>query len=699
MPEVSQGKSRLTRIGHFLAILFLIFAPSLPARGSGDNPPRFDAEEAMFWGEEEVLISATFYAAPLKMTPVIASVITGEEIREMGARDIKDVLITMPGINVVESPTALGMDNIIIRGWGQEYSSEILFMIDGHRLNTVAGGEPLDLYDDMMVDDIKRIEVIRGPVSSLYGADAMSGVINIITKDWDDVDGLEISGSGGSWETFQGNALFGKKLGELGIFVDINYLSSNGPHLQVEQDSIYGLPASRSPGLTEHNREKFDIDLKLGYENLSFKGRYTKKRHGPYVGIQYALNEGTRLEREQFFGELSYDLDITDEVSGMVKTYGGQFESDTLIQVYPPGFSIGPFVYPDGPTYDAQLKNRSLGAEGRLFVDLFKDNNLTIGTLYEWRKQYDVTLSANFNPITLQPYPAMEDVTDWANFNQDEDRGIFAVYLEDGWEISDRVNLMAGVRYDKYSDVGDSTNPRVGLTWRCFEDAYIKLIYGEAFRPPSFLEMYSQNNHFIEGDPDLSPEKVRTGQIGFEYDFFENFKGRVNYFKSYFRDLITLEDSGVELEPDKFVNKDKVELQGFEAELRAEWGLKNYAYANYSYLHSKDKETGEGLTAIPAHSANLGVNIAFLEYFNVNTNIILRGERKRVSADPRDDLSAYGLVNLSLMAAEFWRTLVVQATVYNLFDKQYYDPTPWGTMESDFPKEGRTFMVTARYFF
>lgn len=675
-----------------------LLIPIAASRAAGADSPRFDAEEARFWGEEEVLITATLYEAPLRMTPVIANVISADKIRDMGARDINDVLVTLPGLDVVESPTAVGLNNTIIRGWGLEYASEVLFMIDGHRLNTVAGGEPLGIYDDMMVDNIKRIEVIRGPVSSLYGADAMSGVVNIITRDWEDVEGLEMTFSGGSWETYQGNLMYGRKMGELGIFCDINYLNSEGPHLQVDRDSIYGQPASRSPGLTRYNREKADIDLKLGYENLIFKGRYTWKRNGPYVGVKYALNEDSRLTREQFFGELSYEDRLFSEAGFLLKAYGGRFSSDSYFQVFPGGFSAGPYIYPDGPINEINLKNRSLGAEGRLIFDVPRDNRLIIGILSEWRYQYDVATRSNYNPLTLQPYPDLEDISDWANFNQDENRRIFALFLEDDWALDENFNLMAGIRYDRFSDVGDAVNPRAGLTWRCLADTYLKLIYGEAFRPPSFLELYSQNNRFLEGNPDLEAEKVRTWQAGLEHNFSEGIKARLNYFQSYFRDLITLEPAGALMEPRKFVNTGRVDSRGVEAELRGSWG-NNYAFLNYSYQYARDRDTGEGLANIPAHKANLGVNIEMLDYFNANATVIIRGKRQRSDGDSREDLSAYGLVNLSLTARNFWKNLVLQATVYNLFDKQYHDPSPAGTMESDLPREGRSFLLTARYSF
>jgi outer membrane receptor for ferrienterochelin and colicin len=135
----------------------------------------------------------------IKKAPASVTVITDRQIRQMGARSLTDVLNrAVPGINTYQNP---GAWNIGIRGRNNLDSNTILFMINNHPINEAFTGGATWVHDTLIVDNIERIEILRSPGSALYGANAFVGVINIFTKKAEDIDGLELTVKGGSWET------------------------------------------------------------------------------------------------------------------------------------------------------------------------------------------------------------------------------------------------------------------------------------------------------------------------------------------------------------------------------------------------------------------------------------------------------------------------------------------------------------------
>ncbi len=166
------------------------------------------AEELLLFFEEEELVIATRYKTPVRKAPAIATVITAREIRNMGARNLMDVFNTVSSIGI--SIDEFGRDMFEVRGIRTNTSEKILVMIDGHRLNEVYTGSALaNVYNDLPVENIKQVEIIRGPGSALYGANAFVAVINIITKDAADTDGIGVNAAGGSFNTKNINILSG----------------------------------------------------------------------------------------------------------------------------------------------------------------------------------------------------------------------------------------------------------------------------------------------------------------------------------------------------------------------------------------------------------------------------------------------------------------------------------------------------------
>ncbi len=298
-----------------------------------------------------------------------------------------------------------------------------------------------------------------------------------------------------------------------------------GPDLTIEADRFAGAPFSRAPGKTDQHQEKTEAFLKVASGDLTLRGQYSKKEQGAYLGFASALTENNR-STEYFWTELKYAKSFTDAVSGSLRTYYDYYAVENYLGIFPKGFP----GYPDGMIGNPGLKNRTIGTELQFDLDLFKGNHLIVGLNFDQIDQYDVTHNANFNPFTYEPLGSMQDVASWANHCKDATRKIWAGYVQDEWGIMENLNLTAGVRYDYYDDFGSTTNPRVGLVWNFLKDADLKLLYGQAFRAPNFVELYAVNNPVLHSNPDLKPETIRTYEAALGYRFAGSYMAQCELF-------------------------------------------------------------------------------------------------------------------------------------------------------------------------
>jgi iron complex outermembrane receptor protein len=227
------------------------------------------------------------------------------------------------------------------------------------------------------------------------------------------------------------------------------------------------------------------------------------------------------------------------------------------------------------------------------------------------------------------------------------------------------------------------------------EDTHLKLLFATAFRAPNFNEMFFINNPVLIGNSSLDPEKINTFEVGLGYNFTEHIRGNVNYFYNRIRDRIQLDSQS----PAQFQNIGGARILGVEAELKADWGNDNYAFANYTYQDPEESRTRDRLPFVPIHKANFGLNVGFWKYANANVNTFISGPRRRQDGDIRDDMPSYTHTNLTLVGKNFVDNFEIRGSVFNLFDKSYEDPAPMDTVPTDYPQRGIWFRIELRFQF
>ena len=663
-------------------------------------------DEELRWLQAEAFVTiATRHKTSMGKAPSIVTVITAEEIQNLGVRTFIEILRTVPGFEI-QKKTSIDGEVPITRGFNNELTNQIRLMINGHFVSNPSFGGAFSIFGDLPVENIERIEIIRGPGSALYGENAFSAVINIITKGPRDMDGVRVSSGYASFDTYNENIVFGKTLGDFAISGTLHYRETDGFDAKIERDLAslndeivvpLGFSASSmAPGTLHDESQIFDLNLKTTYKDFSFEGWYRNKKWVPFLSNMLALTDDSMLEFDYFFAEAGYEKAFEERLSLKSRIYYDQFEDNTIIELLPEGTTL-PFdadgdgnfeSFPNGSILESRVKQRAVGAEIHFDYELFDRNTITLGIEFRLVNQFDSRdfLTADF--VTGKALDFLQEVPEEISGKGDFTRRIWSMYFQDTWEPIDTVNLTLGVRHDEYNDFGRTTNPRAGLTWEFMENASLKLLYGEAFRPPTFLE------ELFVRSLDLEPETIRTYEVGLSYQFNKHITSSVNYFNNRVKDLITQTLIGDDL---FFVNSGDARVQGVEMETKVDITKGSYIFMNYTFQDTEDDD-GHNLPFVAKHHGNFGINIHYPKYLNTNLYTFITGERSREPEDMRDDLPGFALLNLSVTVKGFFKTMEIQGTVFNLLDKDYRDPG-LSFMPEDLPRPGRTFHVGLSYQF
>ncbi len=671
--------------------------------------------EAIWFGFDEEVTIATRHETQISKAPGIVTVITDEEIKNLGYRTFAEILRTVPGFEILKKAD---FGEVVPAVRGLESANKVRVMLDGHFINNPLRGGAFGNFDDFPVENIKRLEIIRGPGSAMYGENAFTAVINIITKDAKDIDGVKVSSGYGSFDTYDENIVFGKTYGKVSVSGMVHYRQSDGFDGIVESDnqtridnslSSFGFSrSSQAPGRVEDGRQEYDLNLKAVYKDIYFEGWYSNRNRGPFIGPQYALNDESDVESNYVFGEAGYKKTFEERLTFKPRVYYDQFDNNTYIESFSEGVTLpldtdgdGNYdkfnTYPDGFIGNGKVIQKIVGTEIPFDYELFDGNVITMGLEYRLISQTNVRFSSNFHPATYDPLDSIQNFSDTYPYLKEVTRRMWSVYLQDTWDITDTINLTLGARHDHYNDFGGATSPRSGLTWAFMKDASLKLLYGEAFRAPSFMEMFSANQPAIQGNEDLDPETIRTYELGLSYKFNKHVSSSVNYFFNDVKDLIVLRTVESAQNTSRYENFGDARIQGVEMETKVDITKGNYVFMNYTFQSPEDDD-GDDLPFVAKHKGNFGVNVHYWKYLNTNLSAFVSGPRSREEDDTRGDLPAYTLLNLSVIGKEFFKTMEIYGTVYNLLDKDYSDPGPTSIPE-DLPRPGRMFFVGLSYQF
>lgn len=533
--------------------------------------PVYAAEEAV--NTRDVVVTATRTEQEIKETPSAVEVITREDLDKIGAHNLADALKMATSINV-GSPAMAG-SNVTVRGMSTRHT---LIMVNGKRLVSEGSYSTANSYEleRINMENVERIEIVRGPVSSLYGSDALGGVINIITRKpekeqftfslspqrYTDKSSIGSdnyamrydTGKNGKWSW-----IVSADRTETDAYENADHTTKNqfGRRENLNMEGTYDLAGD----------QHLDVSVNLLREDLN--GRSTETS-GALRNDDYVNN------RDQ------YSLGFRGKTSNgdyQIRTYYGEHDKTNK------GFLLA-----DGSLADFDVsKRKTWTLEGHVSTQIGDRHLLTTGGEYRTEKYRGTRIGTNdkvfditYGNLTKQGSQADIDYS--------------AFYVQDEWLVNDRLLIIPSVRYDDSNKFSGNASPKVGMTYKMNEHYRLKLNVGKGFKAPTLDDMYMEMTKImggmtvhVTGNPDLKPEKSTSYELGIEGEKGATF-GKLTYFVNDVTDLISTKTKvsfipGVGMRADStYLNEDKADIDGVEFEIGRHLSDKFTLKMNYTYL-------------------------------------------------------------------------------------------------------------------
>lgn len=662
-----------------------------------------DEEEdlALAYGDKSFVSIASGARQPIARAPSVATVVTAEDIAAIGAADLDEVLETVPGLHVARSP--IGYNPIYtIRGIHSQYNPQVLMLVNGIPVTGVYTGDRSQIWGGMPVENIARIEVIRGPGSALYGADAFSGVINIITKTAADINGTELGVRAGSFRSRDAWVQHGGTWGGFDVAAYLRVGATDGQREIIAADALSGTSfPSLAPGPVNLGRDAIDARIDLARDKWRLRAGYQQRDNGGSgAGVASALDPNGRSFGERISTDLTWqdanfgrDLDVTAQASYLHITE----QSD--LTLYPPGFP----GFPDGVTGNPYKWERHLRFNLSAAYTGLQSHKLRFGAGTQNDDLYRTQESRNYILVPVPgvgffpaPLGSVVDVSDSAPFLRPHSRRVNYAYVQDEWAFARDWYLTAGVRHDQYSDFGGTTNPRLALVWEAAYNLTSKLLYGRAFRPPSFSELYNINNPVALGNPNLKPETIESLELAFAWQPASTLQANLNLFRYRMSDILRFVQN-----PDASFtaqNAGQQRGQGLEAELAWEASRSLRLSGNYALQRSIDEATGLDAGNAPRHHVYARADWRFMPGWTLNAQVNHVAGRRREPSDTRPAIPDYQTVDLTLRKQKWKNDWDFAFTVRNLFDADAREPSPApGLIPNDLPLAPREWRFEVRH--
>ncbi|WP_111977239.1 TonB-dependent receptor plug domain-containing protein [Algibacillus agarilyticus] len=643
---------------YFYAVLSSALPLIISSANAADYTEYDDDLLDSFYGSEEMVEIATGVKTQIYKAPAVTNVFTAEKIKNMGATDIDDVLETVPGLHIHRDPNGY-LPLYTFRGIYSSVNSQALMLINGVPITNSFRGNRGQVWGRMPVEAISRIEIMRGPGSAVFGADAFAGVINIITKNADDILQNEVAVRAGSFNTQNMWLTFGGSSEELKYSTVIEYSKSSGSNEHVEidrqtaNDIVHGTNASRAPGNVSKRHESLDIRTEINYFDFTFRaGLQDRNNQGGGAGLVSALDPDIRQASKRWNIDLNYNAQLTPnfKITTQATYFNTSQEVKNQYTIFPAGYAG---VFTEGLIGNPQVWEKHTRLNINAQYTAIKDHSIRGGFGYHNADMYRIEETKNFgiDPSTglpIAPGSPLVDVTDTPYvFIPEQSRQNHYVFLQDIWNIANDWQLTAGLRHDNYSDFGSTTNPRVALVWSTSLNLSTKLLYGQAFRAPSFVDTSAINNPVNIGNPNIQPEEMESLEIVFDYHPAQDFGLVWNIYKYTWDDIIQLvpvQDESYFL----YANNGVQTAYGTEFEINWKLLPTLVLRANAAFTQAENSKTKNDVPFVAAKQFYVQLDWLFADEINVNFKTHLIGERLRDETDSRNALKDYAISDLSV---------------------------------------------------
>ncbi len=594
-------------------------------------------EPLVIW--EEIVVIASKYPQLLRESVASVTIITEEEIIVSQSENVAGIINNIAGMEIIDYGSPGDIKAVSIRGSSPE---QVLIMIDGQVVSDPQTGK-IDL-GLIPAKSIEKIEIFRGPASALYGANALGGVINIITKSVAKEEKGTLGIYYGSNHTQKYQISYQNKGNNLGYLLIGEYYQSEGDweNSQLEKISLLGKISQ-------------EIDLQT---NLDFTIRYQDYQRGIPGSLDFPSPQAQQNDRN-FNLNLKWKKREEDKDINLMAWY----DFHRLVYDNPDewGYTRASLhkTHTTGLSFDSTHYNFS-----------FHDDNI---------EESDHTLT--WGGEIKHHWITSTDIGNQADLNG-------AVFIQDVWQPAEleKLNITAGLRYDYHQVFGGQFNPRIGIAYRLQDALSIKASVGRAYRAPTYNDLYWPEDGYVGGNPNLLPETAWAYEAGLTFISEQrDIQAELNIFQKKVKDLINwAPDSAGVWRP---INIGSAQVEGIEVILKKDFQKHFTTNLNYTYLNALDLDTGNQLK--PKHKYGLG--LTYFKQWGKNKDDFTVNLTGYIVAGRPDHLDNYYLFDTN-MANDFTinkeknRKINLSFSIKNLFDQK-------PELVSGYPIQGRTYLL------
>ena len=611
---------------HFLSTFLLLVCPSVMA----------DDEDLFKLSLQELLNINIFTASQTeestRSTPATTSVITADQIKQWGVLNLYEALSYLPGI--VLNETYMGYSTLTFRGVTPGlYNTKALFMINGQAMNENLFGS--SHLEGIPLEMVERIEVVRSPASSLYGSNAISGVVNVITK----TEGNQVSFRAGSNQHQYGSLIHHGENFSFGA----SSLRDDGYQYNGTFDEL-GNPVD------------FDFNQSIDniYLDYHIKGWQLNLSYFEMEKAKFGLNPIVPQHGDNRYETLSVSLNRVQPLGvGTLNIWLDYYSQDKELDAnsFPPlGNPVTNFNEVTRNKGEVQYK-QAFGDRSELIFGLSYQQDKSEPMIFV--DQVDDSISP------LSPYLDAQDDNS------------MAAYAQLTHAYTDKLNSVIGLRWEDGKDTGSSGMiPRFGLTYELYPETFLKVLHAEAYRSPTFLEKHASVDGILLGDAELEREKIKTTELGINSKINDNNAVAITGFYLDLGDEITRRSatpSGTE-----YYNSPGRQMYGLEIEWRSVLSPKAHLDFNVSYTDGND-EVLDGDPYIANYTMNLMLNYRLSNQIDISlTNQTVSSKDYILNNNETGSIGAYNLTNL--ITRYRVHNLEFSLRLKNLFDEDYTYP-------------------------
>jgi len=633
------------------------------------------------------VVTASGYLQTTSEAPSTITVITAQQIAERGYEQLEDALRNIPGIDMIHingyAPTL-----IYFRGMYGAENLRALLMIDGIVENNILGSNDM-AGPAYSLQNVERIEIIWGPASALYGANAFGGVINIITKKGGDINGFNAEAGYGSFNTSFAKVNMGLRRSKFEFAVSGSLYNTDGPTFSNRDPNYSGSYVDKAYSFNGN----ISYLAKRSTTTLGYRTYKTPMGWGTYSNSP-TIYLGLPSQGNGNLGLLGIvQRDIRGERSGLDDSYlrtlylqndfkpNAKLNLMTRVVYRETGIGDDSYVY---LTLDGKKLIRALVASSSNRVSGELSGNYALSDMHKFSGgiefyQDNVEQGARKSTLdtnTIYLIDGRDTVTNlYSTFlpRQFDIRSNFGSYLQYmlNLKLLGQTSITLGARYDHNSYFGNAISPRISVVNQPVEKLTLKFQFGKAFRAPTNLEIHQASLNF-----ELKTEKIMTYEFNAIYAFSKNVRGQLNFFRNELKDIIVLGNlSG--FNPNK--NPGAEFINGMEGNLDMIFTRKFSGFLNFTYQDATGKNyitnfSGD-LPAVARIKANAGISAHVNDLFVVDLVGNYVGKRFVPRTDPYGPVAGYFLMNCVISTGKlFNKGITASLNIRNLFNTKWLDP-------------------------